>query len=489
MSIKKEFAKDTVIYGLGKGLKKFIGIFLLPFYTRALSVEEFGILSTVGTFTMFVSAFLNFGLDSATGFYFFQGKDEKEKGEILFTHFIIRIVSIVPPLLLSFLSAPIAKILFGSSDYTWIVFISIILVPVNLLMSEQSHIYRYHRKPWPYNIVTIIKSFTNIGVGISLVVILKWGVIGAQLASIISSSVVVIGSILLYTRKLYTYKFNWYWAKRMFRFGFPLIWAGLAAWIYNSSDRFFLLHYSNLTEIGYYSIGTTFSQPIQLLNMAIQMSFGVLFFKIYNEETDTVKPKSKEMAIESYTLFFIVAVFIASLLSIFSIELVNLITTPEYIMGALAIPFLTFSFIAAQTYQTMGPGITLAEKNWYYTLFTVITALVNIVLNFILIPKFGFIGAAGSTLFSFIVYVVAKVIIAHKYFPINYPFFKYIIVYLISLSFSIAIPLLILKLNYEISFIPKLAVLLFCSSLFFFLGLIKLNTIVSIIKNLSIKRH
>ena len=72
MSLIKQFSKDTLVYGLGKGLKKFIGLLLLPVYTRALSPEDFGILDTLGSALFFIIVFFNFGLDSAVSYFFFQ---------------------------------------------------------------------------------------------------------------------------------------------------------------------------------------------------------------------------------------------------------------------------------------------------------------------------------------------------------------------------------------------------------------------------------
>lgn len=460
MGFKKDFLKDIAIYGLGNGIKKFISFFLLPFYTRALSPDEFGLLSTLGTFTMLLAAFLNFGLDSAVGYYFFQANGQEEKGKVLFTHFSIRVMGIVPPLILSFFSVPLSVLFFNTEDHAWLMFLSIMLVPINLLMSEQSHIYRYYRKPWSYNITTIVKSVVNIGVGVSLVLVLKWGVLGAQLASIISSIVVIIGSLILFSGWKYTWSFSFSWAKKMLKFGFPLIWAGLSTWVFNSIDRFFLLHYRNLEEVGYYSIANTLSQPVLLINMAVQMSFGVLFFKMYNEEVEEEKPKSKEMAVETYNIFLYGSVLLSSVLSIFGVDIVNLIATKEYGPGAIAIPFLTFSAVAAQSYQIMGPGITLKEKNWHYTWITVLTAIINIALNFIFIPRWGFPGAAFSTLLSFFVYWWIKQWVSNRLFQIEYPYFKILAFYLSGLVVSIIIPFLDHYKEYTLSIPYKLVVIL-----------------------------
>jgi O-antigen/teichoic acid export membrane protein len=467
MGGKKDFTQDTIVFGLGNGIKKFIGLFLLPFYTRALSPADYGILDSVTTFTMLFSAFINVGLDSSSSFYFFRAKTDKDKGEILFSHLVLRLISIIPPLILSFFSAAISRKLFNTEAYTWIVFVSIVGVPVNLILSEQSQIYRYYRKPWSYNIITIVKSLANIGIGISLVVILKWGIIGAQIASIISSLVVVIGSFILFTRKVYTYSFSWAWTKKMLNYGFPLIWASLAVWVFSSSDRFFLLHYSNLESIGYYSIGSTFSQPIGLVNSAIQMSFGVLFYKIYNEEKDPLKPKTREMAIDSFNLYFGVVILLAVFLSIFGLDIVNLVATKNYGPGAMAIPFLCFAAIASQGFQSMGPGIELAEKTWHFTWITIVTAIVSISSNFILVPKLGFIGAAISSLIAFIVQWQVKLFVSQKYFYVNYPFFRLYMFFATGLFISIFLNVVRL----DISHLNLIIIKAFALAIIFLIGL------------------
>ena len=488
MSIKKEFAKDAIVFGLGNGIKKFIGLFLLPFYTRALSPADYGILDSLGTFALLFSAFINVGLDSASGFYFFKAEGEEQKGKVLFTHLVLKLIAFIPPLVLSFFSSQISFALFKSTDYTFIVFISIITIPINLLLSEQSHLYRYYRKPWQYNLITITKSLFNIGIGVTLVVFLSWGILGAQLATLISSTVVILGSFLFYTRKIYTFSFDWNWAKKMLHYGFPLIWSGLAVWVYNSSDRFFLLHYSSLEQIGYYSIGNTFSQPILLMNMAVQMSFGVLFYKTYNEEKELSKPKTKQMAIEAFNLYLGLAVLIATTLSVFGTEIVNFVATEKYGPGALSIPFLVFSFVAAQGFQTMGPGIEIAEKTWHFTWITIVTALLNIGLNFLWIPQWGFLGAALSTLISFIVYWVIKVYVAHKFFRIPYPFFKIGIGYLfglfVSLFFTFYSPIDSLAVSITI----KLTSLFILMLLLIYLDLIPRNTFQFLLTKLKRKK-
>ena len=440
MTIQKAFIKDTFVYGLGRGLKKLIGFFLLPFYTRALSVGEFGMLETLGTFSALLMGFFMLGLDSATGYYYFKASG-KEKADVLSTNFYLRLLTTLLILPLFFLSGMISGKLLGASGYMHLVMLALGGVMINLFLSEQSHLFRYYRQPWRYNLVTIIKSLTNIGLGILLVIGLKKGVEGAMWARLGSSAVVVLFSFVVFNRRKYSFRFSLTWARKLLQYGFPLIWAGLAAWIYNSSDRFFLLHYHDLDEVGLYSIGAIFSQPVLLINMAVQMSFGVLFFQRYHGEKDTAKPESRKMANEIYQLYLAGSVLLATGLSVFADILVPWVTTPDYAEGARVVPFLTFSWIAAQSFQTMGPGISLAEKTWHFTWITGVTALLNVVLNFWLVPLWGFMGAGLATLISFVVYWQIKVWVAGRYFKVDYPFGRIFSFFALALGGSIVIGL------------------------------------------------
>lgn len=480
MAFSKDFAQDTIIYGLGRGLKKFIGIFLLPFYTRALSIDEYGVLETLSTMTMLGAAFLSVGLDSAVGFYFFKA-GEKEQGRVTYTLFVLRLLTFIPSLIPVLLSKQLSIALFGTDEYLIPVAISSMLIPVSLLLDEQSKLLRYYRKPWMFTYSTVLKSLTNVLLGITLVVILSYGIVGSLIASLISSIAAVLLIFILFSRKRYDYRFSWRWAVKMLKFGFPVMWAGFAIWLMDSSDRFFLLHYSNLTEIGRYSIGNTFSQPVLLLNMAVQMSFSVLFFDFYYKEDDLNKATSKRIAIAGFNHYFAASLLLSLGLSVFGYLLVPWITTPEYTTGALAIPFLTFSHIAAQSYQTMSPGIIISGKTWHFTWITAVAALLNVGLNILLIPDYGFTGAALATFTSFFAYWVIKIIVAHSHFPIQYPFVKIFVTYFLLFALSLIIPFL-KSSDYQASYWVHIIIIFSGIITLNLMGFIKFETIKNLFK-------
>ena len=294
MSSIKELSKDTLIYGVGTVLQKIIGFVLLPFYTRALVPAQYGVLDTLATFTFFISTIFGLGLSGATSRYFFIAENEDEKGKLLYTSATIRLISYsIPLLFLIIFSSEISIILFDSDKYSLVIIATAFLIYFSSQQEIQSQIFRFYREPIKFTFVTILKAIINPVSGILLVVVLQWGVLGATLASLITSVITLTFGYLFFTRKKYIRQFSWLWAKKMLKFGFPLIFASMLGWVNSVSDRFFLLHYQDLSQIGLYSIGNTFSQPILLVNMALTMGFGVLLMSLYSEEKEEDKPKNK----------------------------------------------------------------------------------------------------------------------------------------------------------------------------------------------------
>jgi|WetSurMetagenome_2_1015567.scaffolds.fasta_scaffold00034_47 O-antigen/teichoic acid export membrane protein len=485
MSDLKTLGKDTIIYGFGQVLKKAIGLFLLPFYTRALNPADYGILDSLGTLTFFLAIIFGLGLDGATSRYFFVAQDEKSKSIVLSTSLIIRVISsTVPIIFLIPLSSGISGIMFKESDYGWVVALTLINIPVQNISNLQENIFRYYRAPWKYMVISILRALITPVCGILLVVTLKLGVFGATLSNLVSSLIILFTAFFFYTRRKFIREFSWYWTKKLLKFGYPLIFTGILLWVNNVSDRFFLLHYSNLDQIGLYSIGNTFSQPILLINMALTMSFTVLAMSLFQEEKDDPdKPRTKAFFTRTWHLYLAFAGVCAVIISVFSYELVRYITTPEYISSILSIPFLLFSQILYQSTQLTGNGMTLMEKSKPYLWLMLIAAGTNFVLNFYFVPKFGFVGASITTIISNIVYFISAYFWSQKVFYIKRNLFKPIIFLIITFGISTFVPFAELEWKINVHFLYKIVMVIACLILPFIFKFISIQSL----RKLSLK--
>lgn len=461
MSNIRTLGKDTLVYGLGSVFKKFIGVILLPFYTRALSPSDYGILDTLATVIFFISAIIGLGLEGGTGRYFFIAETDVEKGKVLYTSVMIRnVTNWVPILLLLPFSNKISNLLFDSSNYNWVVAISLLTIPLTNTTSLQDLLFRYYREVWKYTHIVILRAILNPILGILLVVVFQLGVLGATLSTFISTLITLIVAYFYYARKKYIRQFSWVWAKKMLVFGFPLIFTSLLVWVNSVSDRFFLLHYSTLDSIGLYSIGNIFSQPILLINMAISMSSTVLIMSLYSEEKTDEKPKTKVFLTKIWNTYLAIAIPGAVCISIFSYDLVKFVTTPAYVGGILALPSFLFSHVLSMSSNVTGNGMTLKEQSKPYVWIMLIAAGTNFGLNFYFVPNFGFVGAAITTIISNIIYFLISYYWSQKVFYIKRSFIKPALLFLIGLSVAIFFPSYELKIGGHISYFIKTAVLI-----------------------------
>ena len=460
MSNLKNLFKDTALYGIGKSIQKFIGLFLLPFYASVLGPEEFGVLDTIGVATFFIISVLNCGLDSASGRFFYVAKNPTEKGEVLFTVLVLRLITIIPCLILIPFSAKISIVLFGTKFYSNVVLLSILLIPLTLLYSEQEHVFRYHFEPIKFNITSISKIFTSIVLGLTLVVHFKLGVLGATIATFSSSLVFFFVSFGFFNFRKYTYRFKWHWAKKMLSYGYPLIAATAAIWFYSSSDRFIILYFKDLAEVGIYSIGAKFTQIIALINMAVQMSFGPHMINIFENDLKSEKSVTKGFILSSWKTYLFLSLSLVLFLSVFSENIILLFLNENYITASIVIPFLGFAKILSQSIQMATPGIFFKNKTKYFGIIMPFCALINVVLNIFLIPFFGFAGAAFSTFFIHLVQFCILFLISQKLFSINFNIIRTALYFLIIFSISIIVPLLEIKTQIEILFYEKIGLFL-----------------------------
>ena len=103
----KELGNDSVIYGLGSSLSQFIGLFLVPFYTKALTPSDYGLLAIVGLFTQFTNPIFSLGLDNALFRYFSLSKNAQEEKNYLTTAVLIRSLSASIFIVLIYFSYPL----------------------------------------------------------------------------------------------------------------------------------------------------------------------------------------------------------------------------------------------------------------------------------------------------------------------------------------------------------------------------------------------
>lgn len=422
----KSTIKHFSIYQLGEILNKAVGFLLIPIYTKAFTPEEYGILALILVLESFVTIIFGFGIVFGMGRSFYDYDDEYNRKVVLSTALLSTFCSASILFSISYLfSGNITKIIFGNNSNIILVKISLLYSYINVLRTPGLSFLKVHKKSISYTVWYSISFITSCLGIIYLVVFKKSGIVGVLIGHIISSSITLL--IYIQLRKFLVFKFSKQEFKKMMIFGLPLIPDSIIFILLTMADRFFINHYVNTAQVGIYSLGAQFVNLLTIF--LINPLRNIWEPSVYSSEKN---PNSNSYYINIFEGFIIVAFIFASLVSIFTYDVLRIMSDKSYWDAYKIIPILFLSNICFGTSIFIAVGIMLKRKTKYMPIIMGIAAIINIAGNFLLVPKYGVYGAAFATSFSFLVLVVVKYFITQKFYRVVYNWRKISIVFIYS---------------------------------------------------------
>jgi len=196
-----------------------------------------------------------------------------------------------------------------------------------------------------------------------------------------------------YGRDNYGLEFDKTALKRLLRFSIPLVPASIGVYTMSFVDRFLINHYLNLSEVGIYGIGFRIASVSTLIMAALNSATTPLIYANY---------KNVDTPFQLSRLFQIVifgALLSTLLISVFAKGILIIFTTPEYYGAAVVVPLLLANGFLSRLYDYT-PGLAIAKKTKTIAVIYISGAIFNVILNFILIPLFGIIGAGISSILA-----------------------------------------------------------------------------------------
>jgi len=204
--------------------------------------------------------------------------------------------------------------------------------------------------------------------------------------------------------------------RSLLRFGVPLVPAGLAGLVMVSADRYFLQHYSTTTEVGLYSLGYTIGLVVSLIVTSVQLAWPAQMFTIA-KQSDAERQFSTIL-----TYYAVVLGFIGLSVSVLAHEVLMAMATPNFYGAAAVVPVIVVSYIFHGFRYMTNTGLSTKNKMKYVPPMIIGAALLNLGLNFILIPTYGMMGAAWATLISYIVLAVVSMVVNLHFWSIPYEY-------------------------------------------------------------------
>jgi O-antigen/teichoic acid export membrane protein len=256
---------------------------------------------------------------------------------------------------------------------------------------------QFHRRAFLFSLISVCQLAGILGLSIVLVSQYKWGLMGIILAKSMVNGILFI-PILLFMIIKYLSSFSSSIFKQMARYGYPLMPMTLALTFLNFSDRYFLNLFVPQNEIGIYSIAYRIGMIIQMfLVLPLYMSFLPMVFKI------GVDSKSNKEIISDMMFYYsVLGCFLFLAVTLFSENLILLIATDVYITGLKFIPIILLAYFINGFRQFFMAVPALKDKTSQLGMIALAVIGINIVSNWFFISTFGTIGAAISTILSFV---------------------------------------------------------------------------------------
>lgn len=410
----KQFFKDTTIYSITNIISRGLNFFLLPLYTRIFIPKDYGIIDILTLITTLVNLTVPLEISQGVARFYTDTQNLDCKSEYASTSFWFTLGAYTVFLIFTVpFSGFLSKWILGDSNYQYLLIIAIIASFFNGLLYLAQNQVRWQLKAKSYSITNLVYTIISFISTIILLFIFKIGIQSIFYANIIASITSLILA-LFYIRGTYKFIFKWSKCRDMLSFSIPLVFSSISVFISLYIDRICLQHLMSLKDVGIYGIGYRFASIITLFLSGFQSALTPLIFNHYRDE------KTPQDIAKIFNIFLVLIFSIILFLSLFSLDILYVFTTPAYYSAYPIIPILSSAIILANMY-IFSPGLGIAKKTRTIGLINLITAITNTILNVFLIPYIGIIGAAIATFISSFLSFSLYVKEGQKFYPICYP--------------------------------------------------------------------
>jgi len=415
----KELTKDTAIYGISTMVGRFLNFILVPFYTNIFAPSDYGIVQLLYAYLAILNIVFIYGLDSAY-LKFAAFKDIGDDKDNFSTPYIAVFATSLLISLLIVINVNVIGTSFGiPAQYNYLIYLAIAIIFVDANAVIPFLKLRLERRAKIFSLFKIINICVNIFLNLYLILVLKWGIEAVFVSNLIATVV----SLLLVSPtiiKNFKFKFHTLLFKRMLKFGLPFLPAGFAVMLVQVIDVPILQKLTDLKTVGIYKANYKLGIFMMLFVNMFQYAWQPFFLQ------NAKDPSAREMFSKVLTYFVLVGSILLIVLSLFINDVAQIkiagysLIGSQYWSGLNIIPIVLLAYLINGMYVIFSAGIYIEEKSIYVPIITGLGALVNVVVNFVLIPVLNITGAALATLASYFVMALGYYYVTQKFYKVKY---------------------------------------------------------------------
>ncbi|MCS7005511.1 MAG: polysaccharide biosynthesis C-terminal domain-containing protein [Cytophagales bacterium] len=446
--LKKLFS-DSLLYGLSSILARIINYALVPLHTSVLSAQEYGTISEFYAYAAFLNVIYTYGMETA--YFRFTSLQEQEPSYVFRQILTLLIFStLLFSSLLYFNSATIASWIGNTEKSIYVEWFSCILAIDTLMVIPFAHL-RYQQKAKQFALLKILNILLNVGLNYLFLWFLPHfyslpvfynDKIGIVFASNLLANLCWIPFFFPLLKD-----FRFYWnsslVQKLFKYGIPILFSGIAFAINEVADRILLKYwlphhfYLNLNAeeaVGIYSACYKLSIFITLTVQAYRFAAEPFFFAKASD-----KNSFQYYADSMYYFTLICATMLLGIGANLDWIALLFLKNPIYRQGLEVVSFLLLGNVALGIYYNLSVWYKITNQTYWGVIFSGVAAIFTLVGNYALIPLLGYLGSAITTAVAYTSMAVSCFWIGKKYMPIPYRWTFPLSILLISFLVSVVL--------------------------------------------------
>jgi O-antigen/teichoic acid export membrane protein len=404
---------DSMVYLTGGILIGLGNVILIPLYTRHLSLSEFGVYALVDVFVVLITTLAMLKLD-VSYLKWFADLDASQQGKLLGTTLFTGLAfSSVGGLGLALLLASRVGwewLHVSTSSFAWLILPVVVLETLQGLLLTNL---RARRMAARYSGAAIARLAVLVVASVYLLASRHLQIEGVFLGRLIGDAAGIavlawscIGNIRM--------KFSAKLLKPMIWFGLPLIWSVLTVMLQDAAGRYFLNRYSSLDQVGLLGSAIKIGAAFQVLITApFGVAWGGLLFQIVKQK------EAKAIYSKIFSYVFVLASGTALLLTIFAPTLFRIFTSPAYYSAISVLPLILLVRAANVIEQPAATGIYLAGRTDLFAYIYSAALCVNVLLLFLLVPRYGIMGAGWAWLIGSAVNPILMFALGQRFYRLS----------------------------------------------------------------------
>ena len=409
------WVRHLATYGGGVIMLNALSFLLLPLYTRCISPSDFGVLELLNRSSDILRIALALGVgNSALMFYQFERHNPRKQRRVFPTAITgLFILGAALVLGLQLFSSRLAQIFLANASLGWAVTIFLWCALLELIFQVGLTCLQAQIESLTYTAITISRVLFALLVNLVALLLLHAGLRGAVLALLAHTLLFAfVVSFLLFRSQ--GFGLDWKLWKSMLKFGLPFVPSGAFIFVLNNGDRYFIQRYSGSYAVGIYALSYKLGMLVSVLVLGPFLKYwsAVMYETATAADGATKLGKTATYLCLAYTAF-------ALPVSVLAPELIHAISGSAFAGAAPIVPWICLSYLFWSLSTVLDTAFYVTKKTAYKPALAGGGAAICTAFYYVLIPRYGNMGAALATLFGFASFFALTWIVSRRIIPIR----------------------------------------------------------------------